>query len=151
MTTSDQHYQEPRPRTLSPTASSAPSSARGRSRRELKFGLAIERLAPKAHRTRRGELNMPQITREYLVWRRLECGGAAIPAHELAPRGPNQTFTLSQIVEYGNWFRCIPRPVQCDLDGPKLGRHAHPLDRTVAQFAMLGKAFAGLKVESPFG
>lgn len=73
MTTSDQHSAVQPPRTLSPTASSASSSAPG-----LRFRLWLpgDPPAPKCHRTERGELDIEKITSEFVAWQRVAWGGA---------------------------------------------------------------------------
>lgn len=118
-----------------------------------RFTLTVgPRPAPKLRRTRGGELNTVALTREWVTWRRIECGGADMGGvHRLTPKGANQTFTPSQVNEYRRWFTHIPRPVQCSLDLEKLGRHAHPMDRLQERFATIGRAFAALKEAGPFG
>ena len=68
MTINDQHSAVQPPRTLSPTASSAPWSVAGPS--------LLDRPAPTVKRDERGELDIAAITSDYVAWQRVQWGGA---------------------------------------------------------------------------
>jgi hypothetical protein len=93
--------------------------------------------------------DLERVTLRWLGRRRLECGGKDMPAHQLAPRGPNNTFTVSQLFDYRARFAAIPRPTEADykLGYDRPGRHAGSEERAFYQIGVtlsLVNAVAGL-------
>lgn len=132
--TSDPHYPASSPRTSSLTATSAGSCSLGRERRELAFTIAgpWARPAPTVHRTAGGVLDVAAITRSWLGWHRLACGGADMPAHDMSQaRGVRWTPAPAR------------RPVELE---DKVGRHVPPWERAEHTLRHVVKAFERMGV-----
>lgn len=156
MTSNDQPSPTPTPPPSAPvstlTSVSSPTSP-GRSWRNPltdagRFTLNIgPRPIPTLRRTKRGELNLAALTHQWVVWRRIECGGADMGgAHELNPKGPNQTFTAKQVFAHRQRFAYIPRPCEAEfaLGFDRPGRHAHPLEHTGYQISLAARQIADM-------
>ena len=129
MTTSDPHYPAPRPRTLSPTASSACSSATGPSPYTIDVDLT-RRPAPTVHRDERGELDIARVTLDWLGWERLAWGGAD-------PGGRHYPEVRRSA---GAMFTAGAGRHRVELDD-RAGRHVPPFERQHHTLAKAVEAF----------
>lgn len=114
--TSDQHCSGSTPRSSYPTSSSAPSSAPGP---KFMIDPALARPPfPMFRRDERGEVDIETLTRSWVGWRRLECGGADMGG----------VHTVEAGYARGAMFRPGGGRCRVELDD-RAGRHWPPFER----------------------